>query len=538
MLIGLVVLFGAGAAVDVCGCYNIGLIDGYGNEWSKPLSSPVGGIIGYLSDNSTWLGLDDKQITTKYLQFTFEIKTLGLHNFTNKLSYCYNSGTLNGDYSIAVDTTHYNGGIVGFIGWGFGAYTSVVKWMAAIITGDTAEHHTQVIDCYYCITGKTSTGTNNLLGNDKATGKTADELKQILYNWASKPSGSGGLILPGTTDTYIYNTTAPVETSLGFEGYGILWWQLKDYNNVEFYIGSYYTIGGKESFKEIENEHSTTLKIAGKSVTIDDNNKKTFNEEGINCNFHNWKMMIKSGKYNLEVSATDYGKATKNEYEINDTSKNKILGLLQTGAETTQLEKSGNTKYNWNHDFTVSVPHTYTFISNTPYADNTFMEANGVWEKSDYWDETYTVSTKFKDSKEENSTYLAQVYLDGLDGFLNPRTGKTNYKWNYNRIGYLRPGDILTWGISYWNKGSNVYSYEHEGSIELDSKCTISIPMESLIDATSDKDLKYDPETCKVAKADLTIKFSYWINENIISKLDFTGTAAELTEKLRNFSSG
>lgn len=337
---------------------------------------------------------------------------------------------------------------------------------------------------------------------------------------------------------YIFNTTAPVETGLGYQGYGILWWQLNDYNNVEFYIGSYYTIGGKESFKEIENEHSTTLKIAGKSVTIDDNNKKTFNEEGINCNFHNWKMMIKSGKYNLEVSATDYGKATKNEYEINDTSKNKILGLLQTGAETTQLEKSGNTKYNWNHDFTVSVPHTYTFISDTPYADNTFMENDRVWEKSDYWDETYTVSTKFKDSKEENSTYLAQVYLDGLDGFLNPRTGKTNYKWNYNRIGNLRPGNFWTWGVSYWNKGSNVYSYEHEGSIELDSKCTISIPMESLIDATSDKDLKYDPETCKVAKADLTIKFSYWINENIISKLDFTGTAAELTEKLRNFSSG
>lgn len=61
------------------------------------------------------------------------------------------------------------------------------------------------------------------------------DLKKQLYKWASKPSGSGGQILPGK-DTYIYNTTAPLETNLGFEGYGILWWQLDGYERTTFHV--------------------------------------------------------------------------------------------------------------------------------------------------------------------------------------------------------------------------------------------------------------------------------------------------------------
>lgn len=309
MLIGLVVLFGCGAAVDVCGCYNIGLIDGYGDKWSKPLSSPVGGIIGYLSDNSTWLGVDDKQITTKYLQFTFEIKTLGLHNFTNKLSYCYNSGTLNGDYLYAVDFDHYNGGIVGFIGWGFGSYSSVLKWMAAIITRDADEHHTQVIDCYYRITEKTSTGTNNLLGNDKATGFPEDKLKKQLYKWFNS------LTIPEGEEkgTYIYNTTAPVETSLGFDGYGILWWQLEGYGRTTFHV---YDNVGVPIYKDI------TLHIGDSTVNLENYSK-------LNCSrgietYGYILMLNKSNEYKSKAKNSKYIDDANQEIKVNIGHENDV----------------------------------------------------------------------------------------------------------------------------------------------------------------------------------------------------------------------
>ena len=234
--------------------------------------------------------------------------------------------------------------------------------------------------------------------------------------------------------------------------------------------------------------------------------------------------MIKDGKYKLEVSADDYGRATKNEYEISSTSKNKILGLLHTGAQKTQLVKSGNTKYNWNHTFTKSVPHTYTFDS-TPLVESTITYQ---WNKSDYRTETFNYSAKFGESKEESSSYLAQVYLDGLDGFLNTRTGEIPYEWQYYKVGERYK--IL--GVNWMRRGTNKYGpYTDSDSTELDSKCIISIPMQSLINATDGFDLQYNPDTCKVEEANLTIKFKYWINDNLISKLDFTGTAAEFTEK-------
>lgn len=138
----------------------------------------------------------------------------------------------------------------------------------------------------------------------KVYGKTADELKQILYNWALLPPESRGQILPETTDTYIYNTTAPVETSLGFEGYGILWWQLDGYKRTTFHV--YDNVG-------VPIYNDSILHIEDKTVNLKDYPKLNC-RKGINT-YGYILMLNNSNEYTSKATNTKY------KDEINRTIK-------------------------------------------------------------------------------------------------------------------------------------------------------------------------------------------------------------------------
>lgn len=232
---------GAGAGIIVKACYNIGEVNGFGNEKSTPLKSPVGGIVGLLVDNTWWIGTTEYKLGTKYLDIS--IKTLTTYNFKNELSYCYNAGNIKGDYSNAKSTTHYNGGIIGFIAWGLGSDDIVEKIKKAtdfvwdwITNGEEIKEDdtTTIEECYYKTSSDSDTvrGTNNLTKKDKGEGKTRDELKNELYIWTTDD-----VCVDDENSPYfgnlIYNPTAPLETGKGYEGYGVLWWEILDYQRLE-----------------------------------------------------------------------------------------------------------------------------------------------------------------------------------------------------------------------------------------------------------------------------------------------------------------
>lgn len=496
---------GHGSGVDILGCYNIGNIKG---------KKDLAGIMGSCVNDTKYPDVDLEKYEDKYLYLDF---TPGeIHNY---FKYCYNAGnvtdTSDSVLGIKVDSS---AGILGKRMLGLNDISMSITFVECYFLDNVKQKGYKAPDI-----DKKDSNVHKM---------SEEELKRQLYIWASNDAGNGGLFI---NDNYIYNTITPLETNKGYEGYGVLWWELESYNRTEFYIGSYYSKKeeGKDitKYRAIEDEHFVTIKIGGESVTIDDNNKKHFDDGGVNANLHSWIMLIKDGSYNLEASAKDYGKATQENYNINSTSKNKILALLHTGVENAVLTKSGETTYNWDHYFSENVPHRYRF-NFTPVIEGTDLD--GEWAKEDYRNEIYKKSTRFgKSTEESSSSNIAQVYLDGLDGTFNRRTGKTYYEWEYYKVGERYWFGTKHFGAWCWKKGSNVYGpYKDKDSVELDSKCTISIPMQSLKNATNELDLSYNPETCKVSKADLSIKFKYWINDNIISKLDFTGSAAKLTEKL------
>ena len=489
---------GHGSGVDILGCYNIGSIKG---------KKDLAGIMGSCINDTKYPNIDVEKYKDKYLYLDF---TPGeIHNY---FKYCYNAGDIK-DTSLSDSSA----GILGKRMRGFNDISMSITF----------------VECYFLDNvkqeGYKAPAIDRKDSNvHKMSGK---ELKRQLYNWATKAEGKGGIFL--NNNNYIYNTIAPVEEDKGYAGYGVLWWELDNYNRTKFYIGSYYTVKGETPntfrYKPIGNDHSTTLKIGEKSVVIDDNNKEYFNEDGINTNFHSWTMLIKDGTYNLTASATNYGKATQNNYSINSTTKNKILALLHTGAEKAVLTKSGNVTYNWNYSFEKDVPCKYIF-NNTPLDEETALKYEGPWKKEDNQRKTFSYSADFGGSREEETSNIAQVYLDGLDGPFNKNKGTITYSWDCNRIGKR----YYLWPLWYWKKGNEEHQSTVSRTIEnLDSKCTISIPMQSLTNATSDLDLSYDPETCTVSKADLEVKFKYWIDDNIISKLDTTGVVADFVEKIK-----
>ena len=206
---------GAGNTVSISACYNIGNIEGVRDE--VVLHSGIGGIIGSCVDDAYFLYMGEQEIipANKYISESINIDVVKLGETENNFILCYNVGSLSGNASLIKKTN----GIVGCVLWAPGGGKP-----------------TFINNLYKDNTDKGAQDSWSDEIREGLTRKNGNDLKKELYNWATKASSSGGQLVPGTTNTYIYNTTAPVETTLGYEGYGILWWQLQGYGRTTFHI--------------------------------------------------------------------------------------------------------------------------------------------------------------------------------------------------------------------------------------------------------------------------------------------------------------
>lgn len=289
---------GAGNSMTIIGCYNVGSVKGFFD--ANVLSNGIGGICGTCVDNK--YNLTNKEYTldpnNKYLG-KVTINVYKIYSSTNVFKYCYNAGNLSGNNAGVRKTC----GILGCLlvapsDNGSATFTDnfyVDKVEYGVLTS-LSEIHTGI------------SGIDN--GNYK---KSAEELKKQLYSWASIPSGSGGLMLTGTENTYIYNTTAPVETGLGFEGYGILWWQLEGYGRTTFHV---YDNVGVPIYKDI------TLHIGDSTVNLENYSK-------LNCSrgietYGYILMLNKSNEYKSKATNSKYIDDANQEIKVNIGHENDV----------------------------------------------------------------------------------------------------------------------------------------------------------------------------------------------------------------------
>ena len=489
---------GAGAGIIINACYNIGEINGQnGNSLkakiSSPLKSPVGGIVGFLLDNQHWITTEEYFLDTKYLEI--KLTSLTIANFKNELSYCYNAGDVIGDYDAAIETTHYNGGIIGFIVWGNGSET-IKDLIKDIIKNKERDDKTNVTECYYKNSDYTKRGTNNVTKKDKAQVMSDDNLKRKLYEWADS------LIVPeGERDAgeFIYNTIAPVETGKGYEGYGVLWWEIENYTRltsnmflcnkhkedgiVIYDYTNFKNAGYNQAITLINSENKEAI-ISFKNIPTEMckinesfNGKPVKNETG--C--YRWIMMIPKGKYGVK-GTTDFSKRSQffnydslihegEQYDItisNDTTLYiaPILEVITDRFDTKSIEVQ------WKREYTL-------------------IERYGVYNKPDFTPRTINVNAYY-DRKPCSSKYsvngkTVSVELDKIktEGLNNTTAYLDDY--TYYTVGFFKM------------QGPHTKIGDTEEVRTKWAECNVYIPVENLVDRLgSESAQNYILHTAKV----------------------------------------
>ena len=242
-------IVGAGKSVHINYCYNTGSISG--KKSVSPLWNGIGGIVGQLLDNGGYFGFHDQQIFTKYTNDVY-IKVLGIDSSNSDITYCYNGGrtSASGDYDWweqAIQLTMFKqdwhlGGIIGSISF-------------QIDLEPDARWHPTIIGCYYnsdmspygiasswSIFGHVQA---SMYGATNFEGKNTSAFKGQLYKW-----GSNGFTGTASEVRYVYNTVSPVETTKGYDGLGVLWWEMEgNYHRLETYIVSKYNTASDRYIK-------------------------------------------------------------------------------------------------------------------------------------------------------------------------------------------------------------------------------------------------------------------------------------------------
>lgn len=321
---------GSGHGVTIEFCYNTGKIQGI-ETGAFPLRSGIGGIAGFIVDNVTGLRIKEEEIGIP--GYEIPIKYIGLGTKENHIRYCYSAGEITGG------NNQYNNAIVGCVGVGFAFEKDADKII-------------QYMGNYYLTSitpnGKGARGslphlTSMMENQNGYIGKSENDLKEILYNWASN------LRVPDTEESSIanrlvYNTVAPLEKDKGYEGYGVLWWQLEDYISLttNMFLCQISKKDGIEekNYKEISLAYKPSVEFNGNSLTFREIpfDCKIINpfpeDKPVSCNSClQWKMMIKNIDYVVE-GKTDFSKEADyfvdNDFKIRGKTMN-----LSTGTDKT-----------------------------------------------------------------------------------------------------------------------------------------------------------------------------------------------------------
>ena len=156
--------------------------------------------------------------------------------------------------------------------------------------------------------------------NNCYNGYSRTSMKDELYKWASGTSygqTAGAVFVNNTSDapyeTIVYSTIAPVETNKGYEGYGVLWWELEGYSKQTFYV---YDNQGVAIYPP-------TLHIEDGTITLPIQNYY-YNKDGEN--YHAYQIMLKIGKeYQCRATNINYTGGTTENIAV--TAEEKIIPI-------------------------------------------------------------------------------------------------------------------------------------------------------------------------------------------------------------------
>ncbi len=130
-------------------------------------------------------------------------------------------------------------------------------------------------------------------------------MKLLLYKWATKDDGEGGVIIKEGNDVenYIYTTTNPIETDKGYDGYGILWWQLENYGRTAIHVKDNV---GCPVYEPIR------LNINSFEINLDKFEKFEQKCENIDSSTYGYTLMLnKSKEYTCTAENSNYKEETK-----------------------------------------------------------------------------------------------------------------------------------------------------------------------------------------------------------------------------------
>ena len=183
--------------------------------------------------------------------------------------------------------------------------------------------------------------------------KENNELKEILYNWATKPKGNGGLF-NSNGNTRTYETIAPVETDKGFEGFGVLWWEIPNYGRLNIYMLICNTVNDSKTYQKFANNaYGQRFIINNKEyyfneLPFETNTSKNINSPIKTNGYNTWTFMINPGTYNIS-GKTNFGKI--NEYYnsnsfLNNNANYHLIGEEPNQTDYYSLQIGNNTEEN------------------------------------------------------------------------------------------------------------------------------------------------------------------------------------------------
>lgn len=494
-------------------CYNIGDIIGKTGWANSPLASPVGGLVGFLVDDSSYLTTD--VYTTKYLEI--DLRYLKLGSYHNEISYCYNAGEVKGYYSGAGEGSifdiweqikqwikiskedvnedvirsrlWYNGAIVGYLGIGIDIDLSSDPFSTTTFTHN------------YYLQGSSESGggRNGRTKSEEYQPLEENAFKEKLYNWANslKPENE-----------YIYNTTAPVETDKGYKGYGILWWQLNDYVELTSNMFMCSREEGKEdTYINFPNaNYNQTIHINNTNINF---KNVEFNLCRIESGFeqpvkssgcYRWIMMIKKGTYTIK-GTTDFSEESqlfinnqkqtpeKVEYGVN-IQNNTQLHIAPIITFISAELKTENIRVVWDRINTDVEAESNLFNDIYDANHNKINKVKGYYEL-DPNDSKATI---------KNSGKSVSVYLDKYDQLLANQPIRF-YKFEYYTREHVRPS---IWAWTWYYKYNGPYVIDEgtksgkNGKAE-QASCSIYIDVQNLVDLLGkDAAKNYIPHTARV----------------------------------------
>lgn len=313
---------GASRGIDIYKSYNDGFVTGKitkmdAGDITGGIQYGVGGLLGvgfsndftysnkggwYIREDDHFKKIDSFKAGAIWLPIIIKEEP---HEI--KIEYCYNTKEPTGGYEFGI-LHGFKGGITGF-GFYVPAYGSPVYTKNYYLGNYGGKNYEDKADSYQGINSE------------------QDFITQ-LYRWATPGARNGGL---ASGSTYIYNTISPVEKDKGYNGYGVLFWELEGYYRQKFQI---YDNKGPVIYDPAR------LNIDGKTVDIyldkdlNDNlysQNHTFNGtrfsalNGRTFKLHTYVLMLKQGSYKCKAEVSHYKDPEEKIVNVNSNDQTTLL---------------------------------------------------------------------------------------------------------------------------------------------------------------------------------------------------------------------